>query len=175
MHEDLVEACKKKDRKAQLELYNLYAQGMYTVCLNMINNESIAEDLMQEAMISAFSKLNTFIGEVSFGAWLKRITVNKCIDYLKQKKLGFDSLDENESFPVEDENADDSDIIKHKFELILLKMKELPSGYRTILNLYLLEGYDHEEIASILGVTSSTSRSQYTRAKALLLKKLNTV
>jgi RNA polymerase sigma-70 factor (ECF subfamily) len=168
----LIEACRNNSRKAQLKLYKQYNGAMYSVCLNMVSDKHLAEDLMQESFISAFQKLNSFKGEVSFGAWLKRITINKCIDYLKSKKIQFESI-ENLPLPAEISNEEEQIANEKSISEIKEKVKELPEGYKTILTLYLFEGYDHEEIGQILNISSSTSRSQYTRAKAHLIKLLN--
>lgn len=171
-HDKLIRACRNNDRRAQLKLYNKYSKAMYNVCLNMVNSTSDAEDIMQEAFISAFTNIKLFKGEVTFGAWLKKITINKCLDFLKKKKLEFENIDDH--YELQSEKGDESDeiIFKYKAESIKESILNLPAGYRTILTLYLLEGYDHQEISEILGITSSTSRSQYTRAKAFLIKQL---
>ena len=167
----LIEDCKNNNRKAQLKLYDQYYRAMYTVSLNMVKEQLQAEDLMQEAFISAFSNIKYFKGEVSFGSWLKKIVINKCIDYLKKRKVQFESI---ESYPNIQEPTinDERLIIEKKASEIKAEIYNLPDGYRAILSLYLIEGYDHEEISQILGISSSTSRSQFTRAKALLIKKL---
>lgn len=168
----LIEACKENNSKAQLKLYDLYFKAMYTVSLNMVKDTQLAEDLMQEAFLSAFTNISSFKGDVSFGAWLKKIVINKCLDHLKKKKIQFENIDN--VVLIEEPSAEDelkaSDI---SAEEIKQEINKLPDGYRTILTLVLFEGYDHAEIAQILGITSSTSRSQYTRAKALLIKRLN--
>lgn len=171
-HDKLIRACRNNDRRAQLKLYNKYSKAMYNVCLNMVNKATDAEDIMQEAFISAFANINLFKGEVTFGAWLKKITINKSLDFLKKKKLDFDSIDDHFELQIEDKEQNDEQLLKYKAEIIKEKILILPVGYRTILTLYLLEGYDHQEISEILGISSSTSRSQYTRAKAFLIKQL---
>lgn len=170
----LIELCRQNDRRAQLNLYNEYAKAMYNVCLNIIHNKTEAEEMMQEGFISAFQHLDTFKGEVAFGAWLKRIMVNKSIDFLKKRKIQFDKLDEFKNLPESTDEAD-IDLSQAKLETIRTEIAKLPEGFRTILSLYLFEGYDHDEIAYILGIKPSTSRSQYARARSLLLKRLKTV
>jgi len=167
----LVELCYKNDRRAQLQLYNQYAKAMYNVCLHIVHRSETAEDLMQDAFMAAFRNIQTYKGEVTFGAWLKKITVNKCIDFLKLKKVHFEPVD---NFPDIADESEEGDffITNQKLENIKNTISQLPDGYRTILSLYLLEGYDHDEIAQILQISASTSRSQYTRAKALLVKRL---
>ncbi len=170
-HLELIEACRKNDTKAQINLYRLYCKAMFNVCLRLVKNPVEAEDLMQEAFISAFEKLDQFRAEVSFGAWLKKIVINKCIDFLKKKKIQFVELDEARGLENDVETVSVEDLTKD-IEKIKTQINLLPDGYRTVLNLFLFEGYDHDEIAQILGITASTSRSQYARAKAILCKKL---
>ena len=170
----LIELCYKNDKRAQIELYNKYAKAMYNVCLNIVYDPVNAEDLMQEAFISAFKNLKSFKAEVSFGAWLKKIVINKCIDFLKQKRVSFESLDTMQDYIDYEVNTNEEDqiILQEKIETIKKTIAQLPEGYRTIMSLYLFEGYDHDEISEILHISSSTSRSQYARAKALLVKKI---
>lgn len=170
-HKELINKCLKKDRKAQLILYNMYAKAMYNVSLNIVNNTQQAEDLMQEAFLSAFINLDNFQGKVTFGAWLKKIVINKSLDYLKKKKVEFEPLEE-QNFTEENGEIDESIFNQKTVEEIKEQIKKLPPGYRTIMSLYVLEGYDHEEIAQILKISPSTSRSQYARARSLLIRKL---
>lgn len=168
----LIKACKRNDSKAQMQLYNQYYKAMYAVALNLVKDVQLAEDLMQEAFLKAFERISSFKGEVSFGAWLKKIVINKCLDHLKKKKVIFEEID---TIRLPDVSENDESLAERErtVEEIKNEIGQLPDGYRTILTLFLLEGYDHAEIAEILGITSSTSRSQYTRAKALLVKRLN--
>lgn len=172
LHDKLIEACRKNDRKAQTRIYDMYYRSMFNISFRLVKNAMIAEDIMQETFLSAFSKLNSFRAEVTFGAWLKRITINKSIDYLKKKKIEFDELNENIQMEADD-NQIDEEINKNKARQIIEMIDQLPSGFQIIMKLYLIEGYDHEEISSILGITASTSRSQYTRAKRKLLQLLS--
>ncbi len=141
---------------------------MYNICLYMVKDGFVAEELMQDAFLSAFDKLATFKGDVSFGAWLKRIVINKCLDYLKIKKATFTSLTDKNDVVSEEET--DIEQIELQAQVVKEAILNLPEGYRTIVTLYLLEGFDHSEIAEILGISASTSRSQYYRAKSLLIK-----
>lgn len=167
-HKDLIEQCKRGDRRAQQQLYQHYARQMYNICLRMLRHEHDAEDLLQQSFMDAFSKLPSFRYESSFGAWLKRIVVNNCINFLKRKRLSFTFLDEvSESrlaHDAEPDSPDDEDI-PLEVQRIYEAMKQLPDGYRLVFSLYLIEGYDHREIADILGITEATSKSQYHRAK----------
>lgn len=164
IHQDLIDRCRKGDTKAQFELYKVYYKPMYNICLRMVGNASEAEDVMQEALLKAFTKINTYEGVVSFGAWLKKIVINRSLDYLKKRKVKFEEL--NEKIP--DEEPEPLVVSEIHMEQLKKAIQQLPDGYRVVLTLYLLEGYDHEEIAQILGITNVSSRSQYMRAKQKL-------
>jgi RNA polymerase sigma-70 factor (ECF subfamily) len=130
----------------------------------MVGNAVEAEDVMQEAFLKAFTKMDTYEGMVSFGAWLKRIVINRSLDYLKKRKVKFEEI--NEKIP--DEEPEGIVISEVHTEYLKKAIQQLPDGYRVVLTLYLLEGYDHEEIAQILGISNGSSRSQYLRAKLKL-------
>ena len=164
IHHDLVEQCRKGDTKAQFELYKVYYRPMYSICLRMVGNTVEAEDVMQEAFLKAFTKIDTYEGVVSFGAWLKKIVINRSLDHLKKRKVKFEEL--NEKIPNEEPVT--LVISEIKMEQLKKAIQRLPDGYRVVLSLYLLEGYDHEEIAQILGITNVSSRSQFLRAKLKL-------
>ncbi|MFH2142493.1 MAG: sigma-70 family RNA polymerase sigma factor [Bacteroidota bacterium] len=172
IHQNLIEKCCKNDTTAQYEVYKLYYKAMYNTSLRIINNRIEAEDIMQEAFLSAFQKISTYKGEVSFGAWLKKIVVNQSLDFLKKRKIDLVSMEER---PVEiKEEIEELYLEEQQQEIRKVKetINELPDGYRIILSLYLLEGYDHEEIGEILNISGSTSRSQFTRAKRKLVELL---
>ena len=169
IHYDLVERCRKGDTKAQFELYKLYYKPMYNICLRMVGNEVEAEDVMQEAFLKAFTKIGTYEGIVSFGAWLKKIVINRSLDQLKKRKVKFEEL--NEKIPDEEPVA--VEISEIQMEQLKNAIQKLPDGYRVVLSLYLLEGYDHEEIAQILGITNVSSRTQFLRAKLKLREMLH--
>lgn len=161
IHQDVIDRCRKGNPKAQFQLYKLYYKAMYSVSLRIVNDEMEAEDIMQEAFLSAFKKIDSYKGEVSFGAWLKRIVVNRSLDYLKKKKLEFEEIDEKTAqmeyeLPVQQEL--DVKVLKNAIQ-------KLPDGYRIVLSLFLIEGYDHDEISQILGISNSSSRTQLLRAK----------
>ncbi|MES2447050.1 MAG: sigma-70 family RNA polymerase sigma factor [Bacteroidota bacterium] len=170
-HVELVNECRNGNRKAQFELYKLYANAMYNVALRIVNDDAEAEDVLQEAFLDAFSRIKDFRQETTFGLWLKQIVINRSINYLRKRKLELVSLDEVE---VADEIETDFEETTLKVEAIKTAMNELPDGYRVVLTLYLFEGYDHEEIAHILKITENTSRSQYMRAKRKLNNLLET-
>lgn len=169
----LIQKCRNNDKAAQFEIYRLYYRNMYNTSLRIVNNKAEAEDIMQESFLSAFQKIDTYKGEVSFGAWLKRIVINKSIDSLRVQKRIFEELNENEEL-TDDSDRDDfkNEETTATAERIKATIPLLPEGYRVVLSLYLLEGYDHEEIAQILGITESSSRSQLVRAKKKLLELL---
>lgn len=167
-HLSLVNDCRAGNRKAQFELYKLYASAMYNVALRIVNDDAEAEDVLQEAFLDAFSRIGDFRQETTFGLWLKQIVINRAINYLRKRKAEFVSIDDVD---VAEEVAADPEDAAMKVEAIKAAVAELPDGYRVVLTLYLFEGYDHEEIAHILKITENTSRSQYMRAK----RKLNSL
>jgi RNA polymerase sigma factor (sigma-70 family) len=156
----LIDRCKKGNSKAQFRLYNLYSKAMYNLAYRMTNNREDAEDIVQEAFIDCFRNIESFRFESTFGAWLKSIVVNKCINHLRKKKV---NLVFRENIP--DYQAEVNDDENYNIDKIFKSIEKLPDGYRVILTLYLLEGYDHKEISQILGISESTSKSQYSRAK----------
>jgi len=160
IHAPLIEECRQGSSKAQFRLYNQYAKAMYNLAYRILNNREDAEDMLQEAFVDCFRNLSTFRFESTFGAWLKKILVNRCINQLKKKKIDL-TLCENLPADIYEE---DNEVV-YDTTKIFKGIEMLPDGYRVILTLYLLEGYDHSEIAQILGISESTSKSQYSRAK----------
>ncbi len=166
--EELVQLCIEGNTSAYKVLYEKYAKAMYNTALRIVGKVPDAEDVLQESFTDAFTQLRTFEHKSTFGAWLKQIVIFKSISFLKKQRLTFAELNENVHDAIEEKEINEEEIwftvegIKHK-------LKELPDGYRTVLSLYLLEGYDHEEIAGILNITHNTVRSQYSRAKQKLL------
>lgn len=136
----------------------------------MTNMQEEAEDMLQESFSYAFSKLGSFRYESSFGAWLKRIVVNTCINHLKKKRVDLVYTEQQNDPPVGDDSIDYG-LIKFKVDAVMKAVEKLPEGYRVVFSLYLLEGYDHKEIAEIMGISESTSKSQFLRAK-LKIKEL---
>lgn len=161
------------DSKALRELYKLYSRAMYNICCRILNNEADAEDMLQEVFIEAFSKLESFRFDSTFGAWLKRITVNKCVNGLRKRKLSLEYQENLKEPYIEDFDEPDQGEIELSVERIRHAMALLPDGYRVIFSLYMLEGYDHEEIASILNISESTSKTQLMRAKKRIIDILN--
>jgi len=167
-HNALLERCKKGDKKAQFEIYKLYYKAMYNTTLRIVNNATEAEDLMQESFISAFSNLENYKTDASFGAWLKKIVINKALDFLKKRKLKFDEFSEKISITETDDFQTDM-AVAEKVTQIKQAIMQLPNGFRIVLSLHLLEGYDHSEISEILNITPSASRSQFARGKQKLI------
>lgn len=168
-HYELVLACKRGDRQSQFRLYNLYAKTMYNTALRIVRDEAEAADVLQEAFIDAFSRLDNFRQESTFGLWMKQIVVNKSISALRKRKVTWLPLENGEH--LADETIDDPDIT-FQVETIKHAIDKLPEGYRLVLTLYLFEGYDHEEIAHILQINEATSRSQFLRGRRKLLNDL---
>lgn len=173
IHRDIVEKAMDKNPLAQKQLYQLYGKAMFNICCRMMSHRSDAEDMLQEAFVEAFNKLHTFRFESTFGAWLKRITVNKCINELKRRKVALEYSDQTSQYDREDEGVTMGDDFSPDAERIKHAMALLPDGYRVVFSLYLLEGYDHEEISSILGISESTSKTQLMRAKKKIIDILN--
>jgi RNA polymerase sigma factor (sigma-70 family) len=173
IHQVLIDRCRNGDRLAQSELYKLYYKAMYNTCYRMLNDKVEAEDVMQESFLAAFLKIKTYRGEMSFGSWLKRIVINKAIDALRARKIKFDELDERAGIP-DDERGDVAETEEDgkKIEKIREAVSRLPEGFRVVISLALFEGFDHEEIAMILKINESTSRSQLARAKKKLMEYL---
>jgi len=160
----VIESCKKGDVRAQYQLYSLYHKAMYNTCYRMTGQQEEAEDMLQESFSYAFSRLGSFRFESSFGAWLKRIVVNTCINHLKKRKVDL-VYTEHHNDPQPDNESVDYGEIQFRVEQVHRAVEKLPEGYRIVFSLYLLEGYDHKEISEILGVSESTSKSQFLRAK----------
>ena len=166
MHDELIARCKAGDQDAHFRLYKLYSKAMYNVGLRITRSEEEAEDVLQEAFINAFRNIDSYRGDATFGAWLKRIVVNKAINAVNRKK--HDAIPDDERWDL----AEEEPVAEYGEGLTVDRVKrcigDLPDGYRTVLSLYLLEGYDHQEIAEIMGITESTSKSQLNRAKSKL-------
>jgi len=171
--DDLVERCKTGDTRAFKLLYQQYAKAMYNSCLRILNNGTEAEDVLQESFAEAFKNLPSFEYRTSFGGWLKQICINRSINQLKKRKITWAAIEETENdFEVKEYNVDEAAELEYKVTQIKNAIMQLPDGYRTVLSLYLLEGYDHAEIAEILNVAESTTRTQYMRAKQKLVQLL---
>ena len=167
-HLPLVEACRRGERKAQYEIYRLYEKSMYNVAVRIVNHVGEAEDVLQDAFLDAFQKIHDFRQTSTFGAWLKQIVVNRALNQLRNRKVQW--VDVEEGYEICEEEPYDEDRVNYDVQRVQQAIQQLPDGFRTVICLYLLEGYDHEEIAEVLGIAESTSRSQYIRAKKRLLE-----
>lgn len=165
----LINQCRKNDRLAQHRLFNQYVKAMYNTALRLIQNEHDAHDVVQEGFIKAFTKIDQYKSEASFGAWLKRIVVNTALDKLKQTSPEFTNL----QVVIENNQAEEVEISGFpKAELVNQEILKLPEGCRVVFTLYQLEGYAQSEIAQKLGVSLSTVKTQYRRARLLLKERL---
>lgn len=164
-HKDIIEACKRNDRQAQFELYRLYSKAMFNVALRIVKDGDEASDMLQNSFIDVFKHIHSFKYQASFGAWMKRIVINNCINFLRKKKLDLVELQEGYH-----DRAPEKEPLPRGLSVDAVKnaLMDLPHGYRVIFSLYAMEGYDHSEIAQILDISESTSKSQYSRAKMKL-------
>lgn len=171
---NLIEACKKNSRKAQFQLYNQYCEGMYRVAQKFLKEPPEAEDAMQEAFIKAFANLHQFNGEVTFGAWLKKIVINNCLDILKARKMELVALNEQVMNSVEE---DENWYIEDGIGISQVKqcIENLPEKYKYPLILFLMEGYDHGEISEILNISAVASRTLVHRGKKKLQENLKSI
>ncbi len=170
IHHSIIQRCKKNDAKAQMELYNLYCKAMFLVARRYMKDDLAAEDVMQDAFIKAFKKIDTYRGEVTFGSWLKRIVINQSIDELKKKRLELVSINEETHQFAENDDWEVEDSIS--MQQIVGCIRQLKEKYKVVLSLYLLEGYDHQEISQVLGITEVTSRTHLMRGKKKLQEQL---
>ncbi|MFT4679883.1 MAG: RNA polymerase sigma factor (sigma-70 family) [Flavobacteriales bacterium] len=169
IHHELVDKCKRGEPRAQRELYNHYSKAMFNVALRIVNDHFEAEDLVQECFVTAFTRIQTFRGDSSFGAWLKRIVVNRSINTVKRRKACFDPIDDNvHGDHYEKEEEEEQQWGKFTVQDVKMAIGHLPEGYRIVFSLYMFEDFSHKEIADQLDITESTSKSQLNRAKKKL-------
>ncbi|HWZ16453.1 MAG TPA: sigma-70 family RNA polymerase sigma factor [Mucilaginibacter sp.] len=169
-HYNLVVECKQGSKKACYELYKLYAKAMLNVSFRIVGNIAEAEDVLQEAFVDAFSKLKDFRQDTTFGLWLKQIVINRSINLLRKRKLELIELDGEQLENLADDEPEDEEETQYQAARVKEAIKQLPEGYRLVITLYLLEGYDHEEIGQILNISENTSRTQFLRAKRKLIE-----
>ena len=162
---DLIKGCLENDRRMQQELYNRFASKMYGVCLRYTANADDAQDVLQDGFIKVFRKLDSFRREGSFEGWIRRIFVNTAIEHFRRKSY-LQPVTDREENTIESRTLSALDGMSEKD--ILKLVQELSPGYRTVFNLYVVEGYTHKEIASMLEITEGTSKSQLSRAKVIL-------
>jgi len=165
INKELIAQCILGDRVAQYRLYKQYSVAMYNLCLRMVSDRSEAEDLLQEAFVKMFRELPTFRGQSTLGAWLRRIVINQCLNHIRKKQPSFVTIDDHELREIPNEEISSYDITAEEIHHAILL---LPEGARVICVLHLLEGYRHSDIAGMLGISESTSKSQYRRAIDLL-------
>jgi RNA polymerase sigma factor (sigma-70 family) len=174
--ETLITLCRQGNRNAQFEVYNRYYKTLFNTALRIVKDSHWAEDIMQEAFLKAFTRLDSFKGEVAFGAWLKKIVVNQTLDnYKKINRNAMDSLDDI-LYKVEDDGYKDEskiDFNNMKIQQVMTALQSLKENYRIVLTLLYIEGYDQEEISEIMAITPGNCRTTISRAKESLLKKLN--
>ncbi|THU39920.1 RNA polymerase sigma factor [Niastella caeni] len=169
IRDELVERCKQGDPQSFHTLYRQYSKAMYNTSLRIVNNSADAEDVLQEAFLDAFRSLHDFHYRSTFGAWLKKIVINKSINILRKRRNGLVDMESTELQAVAEDEPMNENEVQYKVEEVKRMITKLPDGYRTVLSLYLLEGYDHEEISQILNISHNTVRTQYVRAKQKLL------
>ncbi|HOZ69281.1 MAG TPA: RNA polymerase sigma factor [Chitinophagaceae bacterium] len=162
---DLIRGCMESDRRMQEELYRRFSPRMYAVCLRYAGNAEEAEDILQEGFIKVFKKLDSFRNEGSFEGWIRRIFVNTAIEHFRRKKYLL-PVTEKEENTIEGKYTSVLDELGAKD--IMALVQELSPGYRTVFNMYVVEGYTHKEIADQLGISEGTSKSQLSRAKVIL-------
>jgi RNA polymerase sigma-70 factor (ECF subfamily) len=173
IHKPIIEACKQGDERQKYQLYKLYSKAMFNVCYRMMNNREEAEDALQEAFTHAFMKLDSYRYESVFGAWLKRIVINTCINAKNKRKVELTFFEDLHRFDAPEKTDNNDEMVQLTVQGISKAMEKLPEGGRVIFSLYLFEGYDHGEIAQILKITESTSKSQFMRAKRRIIEILN--
>lgn len=169
-HYNLVVECKQGSKKAHYELYKLYSKAMLNTAFRIVDNLDEAQDVLQEAFVDAFARIKDFRQETTFGLWIKQIVVHRAINLLRKRKMDLVDMSDEQVENLADQEPDDDEEIQYKVALVKEAMKLLPEGYRLILSLYLLEGYDHEEIGQILSINENTSRTQFLRAKRKLIE-----
>ncbi|HMR44929.1 MAG TPA: sigma-70 family RNA polymerase sigma factor [Saprospiraceae bacterium] len=163
--QDIIEGCRRDDRKAQKALYDRFSPVMFGVCLRYLKTREDAEDLLVEGLFKAMTKIDQYSGDGSFEGWIRRIVINECLMHLRKKNVLQYSveiqpnLDHTEEITIEDELMS-ADLLK--------LLDQLPAGYRTVFNLYVLEGFKHREIADLLGISINTSKSQLILARRRL-------
>jgi RNA polymerase sigma-70 factor (ECF subfamily) len=163
--EDIIKGCARQERKAQEKLYQLYSKKMYAVCLRYCKNQEDADDILQEAFVKVFNNIKHFRQESSLYYWMKRIVVNTALNYQRSKLYLYPMVDVEELTSLAEQELT---LSNYHYKDLINMLQALPDGCRVIFNLYALEGYQHKDIADMLGISIGTSKSQYARAKSLL-------
>jgi len=161
---ELIEGCKREDRLCQRELWNRYSKKLFALCQRYCNNTEEAEDALMESFVKIYDNLSKFRGDSSLETWMRRVTVNQCINKIRARKHLMDSITEEEYHLGFNDHSFNNLQVKE----ILALIEELPVGYRTVFNMYAIEGYTHKEIADEMGIDEGTSRSQFSKAKKAL-------
>lgn len=169
--QQIIELCAKHDRKAQQELYDRYSRLLLGVCLRYASDKAEAEDILQESFLKIFNSIREYSGSGSFIGWLRKIAVNTSITHY-HKNLKYRYHVEIEEFVSTETGVMSFEEDFFTSEELFIVLNELPAGYRMVFNLYAVEGYKHKEIAEMLGIDTNTSKSQYSRAKAVIREKL---
>lgn len=167
---DLIKGCIEGNRQMQEELYKRFSGKMYAVCLRYANNADDAQDLLQEGFIKVYRNLHRFRAEGSFEGWIRRVFVNSSIEHFRKKALQLSKVSDKEENTIEDTDSSALDQMAEK-DIVRL-IQELSPGYRTVFNLYVVEGYSHREIGDMLGISEGTSKSQLARARSILQKRV---
>ena len=167
----LINGCRKGDRLAQKELYERYSRKMMGVCLRYVSDRETARDLLQDGFVKVFTSMDSYSGIGSFEGWMRKIFVNCALEYLRKSDVLRESTDLDNTAEL---IQPDASVISNMSAAELMQLvQELPAGFRTVFNLFAIEGYSHKEISDMLNITESTSRSQFTRAKQMLQKRIN--
>ena len=168
---DVIVKCKANDRQAQYELYQQYSKAMYNVSLRILNDNMLAEDVLQMAFVKVFKNIHLYKNEATIGAWIKRIVINTSLSELNKKKVSYQEIEDHDFVDtIEDETSYRIEDLAAVREAIM----SLPEGYRVIFSMYAIERYDHQEISEVLGISLGTSKSQYSRAKSKIKELLRT-
>ncbi|MGC4021669.1 MAG: RNA polymerase sigma factor [Cyclobacteriaceae bacterium] len=169
---ELIEGCLRKDRQAQHSLYQLFAGKMYALCCRYVKDKMEAEDVLVMSFTKIFERIGQYKGEGSFEGWIRRVVVNESLTYLRRNKSMYLETDIEDAIYEPDFQKLENQL---EAEDLMKLIEELPVGYRTVFNLYAIDGYNHQEIAEQLGISENTSKSQLSRARALLQKKLSNI
>lgn len=170
----LIEGCLNRESWAQKKMYELHASAMLSVCARYVPDRETARDLLQDGFIKLFTKIETYTGEGAFAGWMRRIFVTTALEYLRRN----DALRQSASIDEYDNYIEDVDVTvleKISADDLLKCVAELPNGYRTVFNLYAIEGYSHTEISNMLNINENTSRSQFMRARKILQKNVQSL
>jgi len=166
----IIEACKKGKQKEQMQLYDVYCNAMFNIACRYLINEEDAKDAMQEGFLKAFKDINNYKADFTFGAWLKRIIINQCIDELRKKQFDFSKIETEHLELIDDDNWKVNNSITK--QAIINAIETLSEKHKLVVNLYVMEGYDHEEISQILNIPIKTSRTHLRRGRLQLQKLL---